>query len=68
MKDDDKEFRYTSYPSGLPKTYTEEDEVELEESNEGKIKRLVNRFSWKTSYMLLISIAICTAWMVWIIR
>ena len=43
MKDDDKEFRYTSYPSGLPKTYIEEDEVELEESNEGKLRKLLNR-------------------------
>jgi hypothetical protein len=64
MSDDDKEFRYTSYPSGLPKTYTEEDEVKLEKINEGKITRLFNRISWKISTILLLFIAIGTAWKV----
>ena len=64
MSDEDKEFRYTSYPSGLPKTYTEEDEVKLEKINEGKITRLFNRISWKISTILLLFIAIGTAWKV----
>ena len=64
MSDEDKEFRYTSYPSGLPKTYTEEDEVKSEKTNEGKIKRLFNRISWKISTILLLFIAIGTAWIV----
>jgi hypothetical protein len=64
MSDEDKEFRYTSYPSGLPKTYTEEDEVKSEKTNEGKIKRLFNRISWKISTILLLFMAIGTAWIV----
>ena len=65
MKDDDKEFRYTSYPSGLPKTYTEEDEVELEESNEGKLRKLLNRVSLK---ILLFFMVIVAASIIWIVR
>ena len=65
MKDDDKEFRYTSYPSGLPKTYIEEDEVELEESNEGNIKKPLNRFPLK---LLLLFMVIGAASMIWIVR
>jgi hypothetical protein len=65
MKDDDKEFRYTSYPSGLPKTYIEEDEVELEENNEGKLRELLNRVPLK---ILLLFVVIGVAWMMWIIR
>lgn len=68
MKDDDKEFRYTSYPSGLPKTYREEDEVELEEIDEGKIKKLLNRIPWKINTILLFFVVIGVAWMMWIIR
>ena len=68
MKDDDKEFRYTSYPSGLPKTYREEDEVELEEIDEGKIKKLLNRIPWKINTILLLFTVIGVAWMMWIIR
>ena len=64
MSDEDREFRYTSYPSGLPKTYTEEDEVKSEKTNEGKIKRLFNRISWKISTILLLFMAIGTAWIV----
>ena len=64
MSDEDTEFRYRSYPSGLPKTYTEEDEVKLEKTNEGKIKRLFNRISWKISTILLLFMVIGTAWMV----
>ena len=65
MSDDDKEFRYTSYPSGLPKTYSEEDEVTLEKINEGKIKRLLNRISWKISTLLLLFfLVVGIAWMV----
>jgi hypothetical protein len=64
MSDEDKEFRYTSYPSGLPKTYSEEDEVKLEKINEGKIKRLFNRISWKISIILLLFLFIGTTWMV----
>jgi hypothetical protein len=64
MSDEDKEFRYTSYPSGLPKTYSEEDEVTLEKINEGKIKRLFNRISWKISIILLLFMFIGTTWMV----
>ena len=65
MSDEDKEFRYTSYPSGLPKTYSEEDEVTLEKINEGKIKRLFNRISWKISTLLLLFfLVIGIAWMV----
>ena len=64
MSDEDKEFRYTSYPSGLPKTYSEEDEVTLEKINEGKIKRLFNRISWKISIILLLFLFIGTTWMV----
>ena len=64
MKDDDKEFRYTSYPSGLPKTYTEEDEVELE-SNEGKLRKLLNRVSLK---ILLFFMVIVAASIIWIVR
>ena len=64
MSDEDKEFRYTSYPSGLPKTYTEEDEVKSKKTNEGKIKRLFNRISWKISTILLLFMAIGTAWIV----
>ena len=65
MKDDDKEFRYTSYPSGLPKTYTEEDEVELEENNEGNIKKLLERVPLK---ILLLFMVIGAASMIWIVR
>jgi len=65
MKDDDTEFRYTSYPSGLPKTYIEEDEVELEENNEGKLRELLNRVPLK---ILLLFVVIGVAWMMWIIR
>ena len=65
MSDEDKEFRYISYPSGLPKTYSEEDEVTLEKINEGKIKRLFNRISWKISTLLLLFfLVIGIAWMV----
>ena len=64
MSDEDKEFRYTSYPSGLPKTYSEKDEVKLEKINEGKIKRLFKRISWKISIILLLFMFIGTAWMV----
>ena len=64
MNDEDKEFRYTSYPSGLPKTYSEKDEVKLEKINEGKIKRLFNRISWKISIILLLFLFIGTTWMV----
>ena len=64
MSDEDKEFRYISYPSGLPKTYSEEDEVTLEKINEGKIKRLFKRISWKISIILLLFMFIGTAWMV----
>jgi|TARA_B110000881_G_scaffold24645_1_gene17821 hypothetical protein len=64
MSDDDKEFRYTSYPSGLPKTYTEEDEVKSEEINQGVIKILLNRISWKISATLLLLMVIGTAWIV----
>jgi hypothetical protein len=65
MNDEDKEFRYTSYPSGLPKTYSEKDEVKLEKINEGKIKRLFNRISWKISTLLLLFfLVIGIAWMV----
>ena len=65
MKDDDKEFRYTSYPSGLPKTYIEEDEVELEENNEGNIKKLLERVPLK---ILLLFMVIGAASMIWIVR
>ena len=65
MKDDDKEFRYTSYPSGLPKTYIEEDEVELEENNEGNIKKLLKRAPLK---ILLLFMVIGAALMIWIVR
>ena len=58
MKDDDKEFRYTSYPSGLPKTYIEEDEVELEENNEGKLRKLLNRVPLKILLLFMV-IASC---------
>jgi hypothetical protein len=65
MNDEDKEFRYTSYPSGLPKTYSEEDEVELKKISEGKIKRLLNRISWKISTLLLLFfLVVGIAWMV----
>ena len=64
MNDEDKEFRYTSYPSGLPKTYTEEDEVKSEEINQGVIKILLNRISWKISATLLLLMVIGTAWIV----
>ena len=65
MSDEDKEFRYTSYPSGLPKTYSEEDEVELKKISEGKVKRLLNRISWKISTLLLLFfLVIGIAWMV----
>ena len=65
MSDEDKEFRYTSYPSGLPKTYSEEDEVELKKISEGKIKRLLNRISWKISTLLLFFfLVVGIAWMV----
>jgi len=65
MSDEDKEFRYTSYPSGLPKTYSEEDEVELKKISEGKIKRLLNRISWKISILLLLFfLVVGIAWMV----
>ena len=66
MKDDDKEFRYTSYPSGLPKTYTEEDEVELEESNEGKLRKLLNRVSLKILFFFFM--VIVAASIIWIVR
>ena len=65
MKNDDKEFRYTSYPSGLPKTYIEEDEGELEESNEGKLRKLLNRVSLK---ILLFFMVIVAASIIWIVR
>ena len=65
MKDDDKEFRYTSYPSGLPKTYVEEDEVELEENNEGNIKKLLKRPPLK---ILLLFMIIGAALTIWIVR
>ena len=65
MKDDDKEFRYPSYPSGLPKTYIEEDEVELEENNEGNIKKLLKRAPLK---ILLLFMVIGAALMIWIVR
>ena len=65
MKDDDKEFRYTSYPSGLPKIYVEEDEVELEENNEGNIKKLLKRAPLK---ILLLFMVIGAALMIWIVR
>ena len=65
MKDDDKEFRYTSYPSGLPKTYIEEDEVELEENNEGNIKKLLKRPPLK---ILLLFMIIGAALTIWIVR
>ena len=65
MKDDDKEFRYTSYPSGLPKTYTEEDEVKLEENNEGKLRKLLKRVPFK---ILLFFTVILAASMIWIVR
>jgi hypothetical protein len=65
MKDDDKEFRYTSYPSGLPKTYVEEDEVELEENNEGNIKKLLKRAPLK---ILLLFMIIGAALTIWIVR
>lgn len=65
MSDEDKEFRYTSYPSGLPRTYSEEDEVELKKISEGKIKRLLNRISWKISTLLLLFfLVVGIAWMV----
>jgi hypothetical protein len=64
MSDEDKEFRYTSYPSGLPKTYREEDEVKLEAINEGKIKILLNRISWKISTALLLFVVIGAVWIV----
>ena len=66
MKDDDKEFRYTSYPSGLPKTYIEEDEGELEESNEGKLRKLLNRVSLKI--LLFFFMVIVAASIIWIVR
>ena len=65
MKDDDKEFRYTSYPSGLPKTYIEEDEVELEENNEGKLRKLLKRVPLK---IFLLFTVIVAASMIWIVR
>ncbi|MDG2456693.1 MAG: hypothetical protein P8N10_03695 [SAR86 cluster bacterium] len=65
MKDDDKEFRYTSYPSGLPKIYVEEDEVELEENNEGNIKKLLKRAPLK---ILLLFMIIGAALTIWIVR
>ena len=65
MKDDDKEFRYTSYPSGLPKTYIEEDEVGLEKNNEGKLRKLLNRVPLK---ILLLFTVIVAASMIWIVR
>ena len=65
MSNEDKEFRYTSYPSGLPRTYLEEDEVELKKISEGKIKRLLNRISWKISILLLLFfLVVGIAWMV----
>ena len=65
MSNEDKEFRYTSYPSGLPRTYSEEDEVELKKISEGKIKRLLNRISWKISILLLLFfLVVGIAWMV----
>jgi len=65
MSNEDKEFRYTSYPSGLPRTYSEEDEVELKKISEGKIKRLLNRISWKISTLLLLFfLVVGIAWMV----
>ena len=65
MKDDDKEFRYTSYTSGLPKIYVEEDEVELEENNEGNIKKLLKRAPLK---ILLLFMIIGAALTIWIVR
>ena len=65
MKDDDKEFRYTSYPSGLPKTYIEEDEVELEKNNEGILRKLLNRVPFK---IFLLFTVIVAASMIWIVR
>ena len=65
MKDDDKEFRYTSYPSGLPKIYVEEDDVELEENNEGNIKKLLKRPPLK---ILLLFMIIGAALTIWIVR
>jgi hypothetical protein len=65
MKDDDKEFRYTSYPSGLPKIYVEEDDVELEENNEGNIKKLLKRAPLK---ILLLFMIIGAALTIWIVR
>ena len=65
MSNEDKEFRYTSYPSGLPRTYSEEDEVQLKKISEGKIKRLLNRISWKISTLLLLFfLVVGIAWMV----
>ena len=65
MKDDDTEFRYTSYPSGLPKIYLEEDEVELQENNEGNIKKLLKRAPLK---ILLLFMVIGAALIFWIVR
>ena len=65
MKDDDKEFRYTSYPSGLPKIYVEEDDVELEENNVGNIKKLLKRAPLK---ILLLFMIIGAALTIWIVR
>ena len=65
MKDEDKEFRYTSYPSGLPKIYVEEDDVELEENNEGNIKKLLKRAPLK---ILLLFMIIGAALTIWIVR
>ena len=64
MKDDDKEFRYTSYPSGLPKTYIEEDEVELEENKQGNIKKLLKRAPLKILLLFMIIGAALTIWVV----
>ena len=51
--------------SGLPKTYIEEDEVELEKNNEGKLRKLLNRVPLK---ILLLFTVIVAASMIWIVR
>ena len=68
MSDDDKEFRYTSYPSGLPKTYREEDEKNIEAAGSGKIKKLLVRTPWQIKAVFILLVVVGSTWMAWSIR